>query len=182
MIEGEGGRSRHGPKVGARMRDWLRRNHWWRPLLLVIVIIIGVLVARTIYIPKDFGVHSGFTYGLYRGDNVGEWKSVTVKYQGRGFCATCHQDKFNKIMGTPHKVIQCENCHGPGLGHPDGGVKLWPGDADSLCLRCHNKLAYPPNGRSLIPGIDRNRHPIPNTKCVDCHNPHQPTPLPAGAE
>jgi len=162
------------------MKNRLLKSHVLRPLYVVILLVIILVVAREIYVPDDFGTHGRFTYEYYRQSDIQDWQSVTVKYQGKAYCGDCHKDKVDLIAATPHVRIECENCHGPGLGHPET-VKLAIGDAQSLCLRCHTYLPYAASGRSEIVGIDPNAHGIPGLRCVDCHNPHQPTPLPATA-
>ena len=58
------------------------KNHVWRPLFLVVIIVAGILVARTLLVPDDFGVFDrGYMYGWYRLSNEAEWKTVRVKYK-----------------------------------------------------------------------------------------------------
>ncbi len=161
------------------MRGWLRRNHWWRPLAVVLVVLALLLTFRSLYIPSDFGIHGSFTYNLYRANNLTEWQSVTVKYQGREFCGSCHDKNYKSIMAGPHSVIQCENCHGPGIGHPDTVKKLTPGNSQQLCWRCHVYLPYDGSGRSVLPGIEPGGPHAPlGEECYTCHNPHAPQLLP----
>jgi len=90
------------------------KNHVWRPLFAVIGIIILILLARMVMVPKDFGVHErGYMYGWHRRGNEEDWKKIKVKYQGKEYCRDCHPDKYDSINKTPHRIIQCENCHGP---------------------------------------------------------------------
>ena len=159
------------------MKNRLLKNHTLRPLMVVVLVFIVLVVAREIYVPDDFGTHGSFTYEYYRQSDIQEWQSVTVKYQGKAYCNNCHQDKVEQIAPTPHSPIECENCHGPGIGHPET-VKLAIGDSQELCLRCHAYLPYAASGRSQIVGIDPSAHGLPGMTCVDCHSPHQPTPLP----
>ncbi len=64
-------------------------NHVWRPLYVVIGIVILILIARLFYVPHDFGIHErGFMYGWYREGNIEDWKKVKVKYQGRDYSKT----------------------------------------------------------------------------------------------
>jgi len=162
------------------MKNRLLKNHVLRPLMVVVLLVVVLVVVREIYVPEDFGTHGSFTYNYYRQSNIQEWQSVTVKYQGKSYCNNCHEDKVDQIAATPHSTIQCENCHGPGVGHP-ATVKLAIGDSQKLCLRCHAYLPYAASGRSKIVGIDPTAHGLPGMICVDCHNPHQPTPLPTAA-
>ena len=150
-------------------------NHVFRPLLVVIGLVVIVLVIRPFYVPKDFGVHErGYMYGWYRNSNIEDWKKVTVKYQGKEYCTTCHPDKTESIDRTPHAIIQCENCHGPALEHPSDPPKLAVDRSREQCLRCHAKLVYPSSGRAQIKGIDPDKH-NPDVECVMCHNPHKPS-------
>ena len=163
------------------------KNHVFRPLIVVIGLVVLVLIVRFFYVPKDFGVHErGYMYGWYREGNVEECKnSVKVKYQGSEYCKDCHADKYESISRSPHVIIQCENCHGPAVqSGPDGKpIGIHPGQIDKLvidrsrdlCLRCHNaNLAYPSSGREKMLTVDPNDH-NPGNACVDCHNPHSPS-------
>jgi hypothetical protein len=156
------------------------KNHVLRPLLVVIGIVILILLARTLFVPKDFGVHErGYMYGWYRKSNEEDWKKVAVKYQGKEYCKDCHADKIESMNSTPHRIMQCENCHGPagtaaGVVHYDEKLpKLAIDRSREQCLRCHFPLRYPTSGRSKIRGIDPETH-NPGVECVSCHNPHKP--------
>lgn len=150
------------------------KTHVFRPLWVVIGLVVLVLIARIFYVPKSFGVHErGYMYGWYRADNIGDWKKVTVKYQGADYCITCHPEKQESISMTPHAIIQCENCHGPAREHPSDPPKLTLDKSRGLCLRCHASLPYPTSGRANIRGIDPDTH-NPDIECVMCHNPHKP--------
>lgn len=151
------------------------KSHVWRPLLVVIGIVVALLIFRYFYVPKDFGIHNhGFTYGLYRAGAIEDWKNVTVKYQGNESCKPCHRDVFASMALYPHVVIQCEDCHGPALKHPTDPPKLVIDTTRALCLRCHTELQYPTSARAGITGIDPLAH---NTgfACAKCHDPHQPS-------
>lgn len=99
--------------------------HVWRPLFVVLGIVALILVARQVIVPKDFGVYGkGYTYGWHRKSNEAEWKAIKPKYRGREYCTDCHEEQIKSILGSPHAPIQCENCHGPALDHPDIPEKL----------------------------------------------------------
>jgi Cytochrome c3 len=150
------------------------KNHVFRPLFVVIGIIVLVLAARTFYVPKDFGVHErGYMYGWYRQSNIEDWKKVLVKYQGMEYCKDCHDKKYASIKKSPHQNIQCENCHGPAIDHPSEPPKLAIDRSRQQCLRCHYPLPYPSSGRSKIRGIDPEKH-NPDIECSMCHDPHRP--------
>jgi predicted CXXCH cytochrome family protein len=147
--------------------------HALRPLYVVLGLAAIIFVARTFVVPKDFGIHErGYMYGWYRQGNVEEWKAFTVKYQGKGFCKDCHAEEEKNLLSSPHKIIECENCHGPALEHPSEPPKLSIDRARGLCLRCHAHLAYPTSQRSDLKGIDPDQH-NPRLECVGCHNPHK---------
>jgi len=131
-------------------------------------------LVRTFYVPRDFGVFErGYMYGWHRKGNEGDWKNFKVKYQGKEYCKDCHSDKYTKINKTPHKIIECENCHGPAIDHPSDPPKLTIDKSRAHCLRCHYPLPYPTSGRAKIRGIDPAVH-NPDVECATCHNPHNP--------
>jgi len=150
------------------------KNHVFRPLFVIVGIVILILLARIAYVPKDFGVNDqGYMYGWHRESNEEDWKKIKVKYQGKEYCKDCHTDKYVKNMSSSHKIIQCENCHGPAVDHPDDPPKLVVDKSRELCLRCHFPLPYPTSGRTKIRGIDPLKH-NPDIECSTCHNPHYP--------
>ena len=147
--------------------------HVLRPLYVILALIGLILVARTMVVPKDFGVHErGYMYGWYRKANEEEWKAFKVKYQGKEYCQDCHAEEEQQVGASRHKTIECENCHGPAVEHPTDPQKLILDRSRDLCLRCHTYLSYPTSKRSEIKGIDPDQH-NPGGECVGCHNPHQ---------
>lgn len=151
------------------------KNHAFRPLIVVIGLVVIVLAIRVFYVPKSFGIHErGYMYGWYRQANMEDWKQVKVKYQGAEYCKGCHPDKYDLIMTTPHAIIPCEDCHGPAREHPTEPAKLSIDRSRELCLRCHYPLPYPTSGRKDIRGIDPDKH-NPGVECAMCHNPHKPS-------
>jgi len=144
-----------------------------RPLYVVLALVAIILVARTFMVPEGFGIHErGYMYGWYREGNIAEWKAFQAKYQGKEYCRDCHDEQEKQVLSSPHKTIECENCHGPALEHPSDPPKLPLDRTRGLCLRCHTYLPYPTSKRSEIKGIDPDQH---NTglECAGCHNPHQ---------
>jgi predicted CXXCH cytochrome family protein len=147
--------------------------HVLRPLYVVGGLVAVILIARLFVVPADFGIQErGYMYGWYRKSNVEEWKAVKVKYQGREACKDCHAEQFDKVRGAGHRVIECENCHGPAIEHPAEPAKLPLDRSRSLCLRCHAALAYPTSQRGRIPGIDAEAH-NPGMECANCHDAHK---------
>ena len=150
------------------------KNHVLRPLWVAIGAIALILIARHFMVPDDFGVHgNNFTYGFHRLSSIDDWANVPIKYRGKDFCEECHPENVEENMSSKHSVIQCENCHGPALEHPENPETLVIDRARLLCLRCHAYLPYPGNTRSKMKAIDPEEH-NPGDECVECHNPHKP--------
>jgi formate-dependent nitrite reductase cytochrome c552 subunit len=151
------------------------KNHVWRPLYVVLAIVVGILLFRLVYVPADFGTHErGYTYGFHRLSNEQEWRTYPAKYKDSSYCADCHDDKSALWQRSGHALIPCENCHGAAFDHPDQPAKLVIDRSRAACLRCHSQLYMPSSGRNDIPGIDPEQH-NPGTECADCHNPHHPS-------
>jgi len=150
------------------------KSHVWRPLFIVLGVVVLMMLARVVLVPKDFGIgERGYMYGWHRKGNEAEWKAVKVKYQTSSYCKDCHQDKYDDIRQSPHATIQCENCHGPGLDHPDDPPTLTIDRHRDLCIRCHALLPYKASGRGAIRGINPKTH-HPEAECTLCHYPHNP--------
>lgn len=150
------------------------KSHLLRPLWVVIIAVALLLVVRQFMVPPDFGVHGkSFTYNFYRLGNVEEWKEFPVKYRGNEFCVECHEENSAANKSSKHKILQCENCHGPAFNHPEEPELLVIDTSRDLCLRCHAYLPYPTSLRAQLPGIAPNEH-NPDSACSDCHNPHKP--------
>jgi len=150
------------------------KRHVLHPLWLAIGVVAAILIARQFLVPDDFGVNGrNFTYGFYRLGDIQDWKNFPVKYEGRDYCADCHKDNYRSIRRSPHKNVQCENCHGPARGHPGEIAKLPINTDRSLCLRCHANLDYGNTARAEMPSIVDHRHHR-RQQCAECHNPHDP--------
>lgn len=151
------------------------KSHIWRPLYAVMGIVALVLAVRKLAVPEDFGMHEkGYMYGWHKKSDEDYWKGIRVKYRSAEYCRGCHSDKYSSIMQTPHAVIQCENCHEAGQEHPVNPLKLPVDRGRELCLRCHAYLPYPLSDRAGMKGIESHKH-NPDTECVMCHNPHNPS-------
>ena len=151
------------------------KRHVWRPLYVVIGLVVLILVARMFYVPDDFGSQErGYTFGFHRLSNEQEWKDYQSKYQDSAYCSGCHEDKTESLETSQHGMILCENCHGAAFDHPDNPEKLAIDGSRDQCLRCHSELYMPSSGRNDIPGIDPDEHNI-GIECRDCHNPHNPS-------
>jgi predicted CXXCH cytochrome family protein len=150
------------------------KSHVWRPLYVVVGLVAAILLARLFVVPADFGVHeAGYMYGWHRQGNEREWQAQQVRHRTAAWCADCHGENVAGHSASPHRAIQCENCHGPASDHPDEPPKLAVDRSRALCLRCHARLPYPTSGRSAITGIEPDEH-NPAEACVSCHDPHHP--------
>ena len=150
------------------------KSHVWRPLWVALGLVGVILLIRSFIVPSDFGVGDrGFMYSYHRKSNEEEWKAFKVKYQTKEYCKDCHEDRYNANMASKHKLIQCENCHGPAIDHPENPEKLIIDKSRDLCIRCHAFLPYASSMRSKIKGINPSEH---NTEdeCSTCHDPHSP--------
>jgi hypothetical protein len=151
------------------------KHHVLRPLYVVISIVVIILIARAFFVPKDFGVgERGYMYGWHRAGNEEDWKKFKIKYRTSEYCKDCHSANYASIKLSPHKNIQCENCHGPAIDHPDDPPKLTIDRSRAWCLRCHAHLAYPTSNRRLIKGFENPDKHNPGMECSTCHNPHSP--------
>ena len=76
--------------------------HVLRPLYVILALVGLILVARTMVVPKDFGVHErGYMYGWYRKANEEEWKALKVKYQGKEYCQTAMRKQEQQVDALP---------------------------------------------------------------------------------
>ena len=156
------------------------KSHIYRPIFIFVGMIIAVLIVRVFAVPADFkAVDGDYKYQWHNVSNEDFWKNFTVKYKGTKYCEECHDDKAALIKASKHANVQCENCHGPALEHPEKPEKLAIDKSRDLCLRCHAKLPYrPATYASLATGPielkmqDPDEH---NTdfECVECHDVHK---------
>lgn len=151
------------------------KRHVWRPLYVVIALVVVILVARVFYVPDDFGAQErGYTFGFHRLSNEQEWKDYPAHYRDSAYCSACHEARSEELHAARHAMIPCENCHGAALDHPEAPEKLAIDRSRELCIRCHAQLYTPSSGRSAIPGIDPAEHNA-GLACTECHNPHNPS-------
>ena len=149
-------------------------SHAWRPLFVLAVALVLALVARHFLVPPDFTTgERGFMYSYHRASSPGEWKEFKVKYQGKEYCGECHDEKYESNMKSKHALIQCENCHGPAIDHPEDPEKLTIDKSRLQCIRCHSLLPYPTSQRADIKGINPSEHNA-DEQCAECHDPHEP--------
>lgn len=150
-------------------------------VVITILAVAGVIGARMIIVPSFTPANNDYRYQWHRVANQQEWKDFKVKYQGSAYCQDCHIDQYNKISASVHAKIQCENCHGAAIDHPDKPEKLIIDKSRELCLRCHASLPYRtavykelPQKNLQLKMVNPDEHYAgENMQCVTCHDPHK---------
>ena len=105
-------------------------------------------------------------------------------YVGADTCKGCHDEIYAKHFdGTPHFALLkggqhgCEDCHGPGSAHVEGGgdktkiirfSELSAAQASQRCLHCHETSLENMN-------FSRSIHLKNGVGCLSCHSPHHAT-------
>src|SRR5271169_2312494 len=95
---------------------------------------------------------------------------------GSETCTTCHADIAKDYRHAFHaqQGVECEQCHGPGSLHVQGGGDISKiisfshrsaADANGVCLSCHAKDA---KIRNWLTGT----HSSNQVRCIDCHQSH----------
>jgi predicted CXXCH cytochrome family protein len=148
-------------------------------VVISIVGVAGLIGARMIIAPSFTAVNNDYRYQWHRVANEQEWKDFKVKYQGNAYCKDCHSDQAGKVAASVHAKVQCENCHGPAVEHPDKLPKLVVDKGRNSCLRCHASLPYRPvvyaelpKGTIQLKMINPDEHNS-EVQCADCHDPHK---------
>jgi predicted CXXCH cytochrome family protein len=121
-------------------------------------------------------------------------KGLTDDYVGSETCKLCHEDQFKAFSNTQHaklsslaswkeKVTGCEQCHGPGKAHVDGGGDMAKiisfkskssKEVSKTCLTCH---ADDEHNNFL-----RGAHWVNGVGCTDCHSPHDTQIVPTRSQ
>jgi len=95
---------------------------------------------------------------------------------GAESCTTCHADIAKDFRHAFHaqQGVECEQCHGPGSLHVQGGGDISKiisfshrsaDEANGVCLSCHAKDAAV---RNWTAGL----HAANKIRCIDCHQTH----------
>ncbi|TNF47724.1 hypothetical protein EP232_03165 [bacterium] len=164
-------------------------KHLWRAVLIWVIITIGYLLGRGFLVPDTFG-----EYGYYRGANLEEQMNIRVPKHGVGSesCAPCHDERVSEMAETPHRVINCETCHGPLRTHVEyDSIEAFiedPGQfertaemeihsAQELCIKCHDyQLAKPKDYTTIVvvEHLEERDMELGPYVCLECHDPHDP--------
>jgi predicted CXXCH cytochrome family protein len=107
--------------------------------------------------------------------------AVSPEYVGADVCVACHENVVKGFANNPHQKmvlmhggsgVTCENCHGPGKAHVEGGgdkTKIFnfltasAKDSDDKCLGCH---------AGSHPNFLRSPHARAGVGCTSCHSIH----------
>jgi DmsE family decaheme c-type cytochrome len=108
--------------------------------------------------------------------------AVSGDFVGQDTCATCHDEVAKGFADNPHtKMVQmhggngvtCENCHGAGKAHVDGGgdvtkifnpAKASAKEVNEKCQSCHT---------TTHPNCANSPHAKANVSCISCHTVHK---------
>src|SRR4030042_452823 len=74
-------------------------------------------------------------------------KAQKEGYVGAETCKGCHPEVYDLFQKDPHRVGECESCHGPGAKHAEAEGKGFifsfksqnAKDRSDTCLKCHEK-------------------------------------------
>lgn len=88
---------------------------------------------------------------------------------GAETCGTCHDDIYEPLLKSVHGRNDperfCENCHGPGEAHMEGGGDPALIRSIGTCTPCHD----PANSG---PAWNRSEHALADLGCESCHDVH----------
>ncbi len=95
------------------------------------------------------GIVFGILVSFVSFSSFGQEKVKAQKegYVGAEACKECHPDIFDLFQKDPHRVRECESCHGPGAKHAEAEGKGFifsfksenTKDRSDICLKCHEK-------------------------------------------
>jgi predicted CXXCH cytochrome family protein len=150
-------------------------KHVLRMLFLVILVLVGFHILRTLFTPRSFGKH-----GHYRADNVREQMAKPVIHGESAACASCHVDRSRDMAAGRHASVACEVCHAPLAVHVREGApvaKMPRFRSTALCLRCHDELDARPKGFPQVRADEHLRRgglEMGPEVCMGCHDAHNP--------
>jgi len=113
----------------------------------------------------DFGFHKSNSE-----QSAEKWAGIPTLYVSTSVCVDCHNDKYTLWQKGNHRVVSCENCHGPATAHLKDGAPEVLNTSRDLCGTCHARLVSRP---SDFPQVDMNTMGG-DAECITCHDPHEP--------
>jgi hypothetical protein len=128
--------------------------------------LLAFLLARTIFVPDDFGV-----LGHYRLSAIDDVRARPAAYAGQKACLECHTDVGEaREAGGAHARVACESCHGPLATHAAGEGGAERPEPRTICVRCHAANGARPRA---FPQVHVREH-ADEGPCTTCHQPHAP--------
>ncbi len=150
-------------------------RHTYRLFAVLGLGLLAALVARSLAVPESFG-----RYGYFRGDAVRDAMTArTPRYQGKDSCFECHKLESRPNDKDVHRTVQCEDCHGPGGAHVEDAKtdNIKVNREREACIVCHRLLPARPGAFPQISWRDHFKQwgvVDDKTKCLDCHDAHEP--------
>jgi predicted CXXCH cytochrome family protein len=134
-----------------------------KPLLLILVVAVLPSMAAK---KSEYAISSFAKYVQIPGATP----------MGADTCTTCHADIAKEFRHAFHaqQGVECEQCHGPGSLHVQGGGDISKiisfrhrsaADSNGACLSCH---ARDEKIRNWMAGP----HASNKVRCIDCHETH----------
>jgi DmsE family decaheme c-type cytochrome len=139
---------------------------WYRILLLFFILSLTLALPARAQKDKPASSQAGATY------------------VGAETCKACHEELFNGWEKSAHwkQTLKeggiakhgCEDCHGPGSAHVDGGgdkTKIFifqdhsTKEVNERCLTCHASDHEQAN-------MSNSEHQRSGVSCISCHSPH----------
>jgi len=154
-------------------------SHIFKIVVVLALVIGGAVVARGMFLPKDFGKH-----GLFRPQALVDEMNRPIRNWTNESCLQCHPYIKKAHLKGVHKTVSCEVCHGPYAAHIEndkviGEMPVKRGEEiRKLCLRCHNKIirARPKESIKTVAMPDHLKEKKVRTDhiCNQCHMVHSP--------
>ncbi len=136
--------------------------------LLLLVLVFVFVVPRVMPTPASLAAFGFHTRNAEQ--NAQKWASVPVSFVSTSVCVDCHKSKFTLWQSGNHKVVSCENCHGPAAAHLKTGAPEVLNPSRDLCGTCHARLVSRP---ADFPQVDM-KTMGGDAECITCHDPHEP--------
>ena len=136
--------------------------------LLIVTIFVGGWMLLDNFLNPTYVPYG--TRALYQEASRTVTMAQPVLYVGAEQCEQCHLSIEQEWLHSSHRVVTCENCHGPRSAHIENGVSIPINTSADLCLTCHAQLAGRPD---TFPQVLPEEHSN-GLSCLQCHNPMHP--------
>jgi hypothetical protein len=116
--------------------------------------------------------------------HAGAWASLQTSDHAASYCNPCHTVDFAEVPGNAgyddapiekYRNVQCENCHGPGSGHPGSESAIMTDISSDNCITCHSGDHHPFSRDWLAAGhnfntTDAAHGAAERSYCQPCHS------------